>query len=125
MIKKLFGETDEEQFMYLKPRLIALGVGIVLLLIGFLLMQVGISFGETIGSLGTGICVIVLLIFGWSIMRGLLGFASIGALFSGNIVVGVVIFVLFIMIGYLGGFFVAFVGLCRFFMLLKKKKGNS
>lgn len=46
MIKKLFGETDEKQFMYLKPRLIALGVGIVLLLIGFLLMQVGISFGE-------------------------------------------------------------------------------
>ena len=85
MIKKLFGETDEKQFMYLKPRLIALGVGIVLLLIGFLLMQVGISFGETIGSLGTGICVIVLFIFGWSIMRGLLGFASIGALFSGNI----------------------------------------
>ena len=74
---------------------------------------------------GTGICVIVLFIFGWSIMRGLLGFASIGALFSGNIVVGVVIFVLFIMIGYLGGFFVAFVGLCRFFMLLKKRKGNS
>ena len=35
MIKKLFGETDEKQFMYLKPRLIALGVGIVLLLIGF------------------------------------------------------------------------------------------
>ena len=122
MIKKLFGETDEKQFMYLKPRLIALGVGIVLLLIGFLLMQVGTSFGETIGSLGT---VIVLFIFGWSIMRGLLGFASIGALFSGNIVVGVVIFVLFIMIGYLGGFFVAFVGLCRFFMLLKKRKGNS
>ena len=57
--------------------------------------------------------------------RQLLGFASIGALFSGNIVVGVVIFVLFIMIGYLGGFFVAFVGLCRFFMLLKKRKGNS
>ena len=70
MIKKLFGETDEKQFMYLKPRLIALGVGIVLLLIGFLLMQVGISFGETIGSLGTGICVIVLFIFGWSIIRG-------------------------------------------------------
>lgn len=81
MIKKLFGETDEKQFMYLKPRLIALGVGIVLLLIGFLLMQVGISFGETIGSLGTGICVIVLFIFGWCI-RPLS--AAIRAAFSGQ-----------------------------------------
>ena len=63
MIKKLFGETDEKQFMYLKPRLIALGVGIVLLLIGFLLMQVGISFGETIGSLGTGILINYICLF--------------------------------------------------------------
>ncbi|MGN0365960.1 MAG: hypothetical protein ACI4E5_08505 [Suilimivivens sp.] len=115
MIRKLFGETEEEQFRYLQPRLIALGVGIVIILISFLLMQVGVPFGDEIGSLGVGICVITLLVFGWTIMRGLLGFASLGALFSGNVVIGVVIFVLFLMIGYLGGFFV----------LLKKKKGNN
>ncbi|MBO5069359.1 MAG: hypothetical protein J6C12_07085 [Lachnospiraceae bacterium] len=125
MIKKLFGETEEEQFKYLQPRLFALGVGVIALLIGVLLMQIGVPFGDAIGSVGTGICVIVLLVFGWTIMRNLFGFASLGALFSGNVVIGVVIFVLFIMIGYLGGFFVSIVGLCRFFVLLKKRKGNK
>lgn len=122
MIRKLFGETEEEQFGYLKTRLIALGVGVVILLMGALLLCLGIPFGETIGKLGEVICVIVLLIFGWCIMRGLLGFATLGALFSGNVVIGTVIFVVFIMIGYLGGLLVAVIGLCRFFVLLKKRK---
>ncbi len=125
MLKKLFGETDEEQFKYLKPRVSALGVGIFLMLIGVLLTFWEISFGEQFGSLGGGICVIVVMMFGWSIMRGLFGFASLGALFAGNVVIGVVIFVAFLMIGYLGGFVVAFIGICRFFVLLKKRKGNS
>lgn len=125
MIRKLFGETEEEQYRYLKPRLIALGVGIATLLIGLVLMQFTASLGSSIGSIGEGICVIVALIFGWSIMRGLLGYASVGALFSGNVVIGVVIFVVYLLIGYLGGFVVALIGLCRFFVLLKKRKGNG
>lgn len=48
MIKKLFGETEEEQFKYLQPRLFALGVGIVALLLGVLLMQIGVSFGNAL-----------------------------------------------------------------------------
>lgn len=36
MIKKLFGETEEEQYRYLKPRLMAFGVGLIVLLIGLL-----------------------------------------------------------------------------------------
>lgn len=125
MIKKLFGETDDEQFAYLQPRIIALGVGGIILLSGLLLAQLGVPFGNSIGSLGVGICVIVLLIFGWRIMSGLLGFVSVVALFSNNVVIGIVIFVFFIMFGYLGGILVAFIGLCRFFMLLKKRKGNN
>lgn len=122
MIRKLFGETEEEQFMYLKPRLTALGIGVFILLVGFLLGLLGISFGETVGSLGVGICIITLLIFGWTIMRGLLGFATVGALLSNNVVIGVVIFVLFLMVGYFGGFIVAAIGICRFLVLLKKRK---
>lgn len=122
MIKKLFGETEEEQFMYLKPRIIALGIGVAMLVIGGLLGQLGISFFEMVGKLGGGICVIVLLIFGWAIMRGLLGFATVGALFSSNIVIGTVILVLFVTIGYFGGFVVAGLGICRFFVLLKIRK---
>ena len=125
MIKKLFGETEEQQFMYLQPRLLALGVGIVILLVGFLLTKIGISFGEVIGSIGACICIIIMFMFAWLIMKKILGITTIGALLSGNVVIGVVIFVLFILIGYLGGIFVAFVGLCRFFVLLKKRKGNN
>lgn len=125
MIRKFFGDTEEEQFRYLKPRLIALGIGIAMLLLGVLLMQLGISFGETIGSLGTGIIVIDMLIFGWAIMRGLFGFATVGALFTNDIRWGIILFILFGLVGYLGGIFVAFVGICRFLVLLKKRKGNA
>lgn len=125
MIKKLFGETEEEQFNYLKTRLIALVVGVIVLLIGILLMKIGVPFGGTIGEFGSGICVIVLLVFGWAIMRELFGYATIGALFSGNVAIGTVIFVVFILLGYLGGFVVAAIGLCRFFILLKKRKENK
>ena len=37
MIKKLFGETEEEQYRYLKPRLMAFGVGLIALLLGAIL----------------------------------------------------------------------------------------
>lgn len=125
MIRKLFGETEEEQFRYLKPRLIALSVGVVVILIGFLLMQIGVEFGEAIGSFGTLICVVVLLIFGWSVVRGGLGFASLGALFFDNIIIGVIIFVLFLITGYILGIFVALIGLYRFLVLLRERKGNN
>lgn len=34
MIEKLFGETPEEQYQYLKPRLMAAAISLVLLLLG-------------------------------------------------------------------------------------------
>ncbi len=40
MIEKLFGETPEEQYQYLKPRLMATAISLVLLLLGRV-----ISFG--------------------------------------------------------------------------------
>lgn len=102
MIKKLFGQTEEEQFNYLQPRVIALFVGVLLLIMGAGLMKLGL--GEAVIGIAEGIFVIVLLMFGWAIMKGLFGFATVGTLFSGNPVVGVVILVLFMIIGYIGGF---------------------
>ena len=125
MIRKLFGETEEQQFEYLKKRLIVLGIGVGLLAIGLLLGMIGLEFGSVIASPGTLMCIVVLFMFGWSIMRGLLGFASFGAILSGNVVIGVVIFVLFILVGYLGGIVVSIIGLCRFFVLLKKRKEHN
>lgn len=122
MITKLFGETEEEQFRYLQPRLIAFAIGIAFSLIGFLLFQVGVSFGEQIAQMGAIVFAIVCLIFGWTIMRGIFGYATVGALLSNNVVVGIVIMMLFLFLGYLGGFFVAIIGLCRFLALLKKRK---
>lgn len=122
MIKKLFGETEEMQFNYLQPRVVILGIGVVILLVGALLNAVGLSFGSSIGGLGGGICALMAFVFGWAIMKGIFGIASIGALFSGNVVIGIAIFVLFLMIGYFGGFIVAFIGICRFLVLLKKRK---
>lgn len=122
MIKKLFGQTEEEQFNYLQPRVIALLVGILFLLVGVGFMKLGL--GEAVAGIGEVICVIVLLMFGWAIMKGLFGFATVGTLFSGNPVVGLVILVLFVMVGYLGGFLVALIGTCRYLVLLKKRKGN-
>lgn len=122
MLQKLFGETPEEQFRYLQVRLIALAVGLAACLIGTLLQLLGFEISEIFYGLGEVICVITLLVFGWAIMRGLFGFATLGALFSHNVVIGVVIFVLYIMIGYIGGLVVAVIGLCRFLMLLKKRK---
>lgn len=125
MIRKLFGETEEEQFEYLKPRFIALGVGIVILLIGALCSVMGLEIAEIFFVLGEAICVIDLLVFGWAIMKGLFGFATVGILFSRNVVFGAVIFTVYILIGYLGGLIVAVVGFCRLLVLLKKKKENK
>ncbi|MCI5500232.1 MAG: hypothetical protein MR419_12015 [Clostridiales bacterium] len=122
MIKKLFGETEEEQFRYLKPRLIALGVGGVALLISLLLELMGVGLYEIFYILGAAVCVITLLMFGWAIMRGLFGIATLGVLFSRNVVVGVIIFVLYILLGYIGGLVVAVIGLCRFLVILKQLK---
>ena len=123
MIRKLFGNTEEEQFKYLRWRIIALAISLVILLIGIIFGEVlEIEFFNVFGTVGEGMCAFMMLIFGWAIMKGIFGFATVGALFSRNVMIGVIIFVAFIIIGYLGGIFVAFVGVCRFFVLLKHRK---
>lgn len=124
IIQRLFGETEEEQFRYLKPRLMGFVAGIVVALIGALLAMMGMKFGEILMGLSSGIIAVDLLVFGWAILRGLFGIASVGILFSGNVVFGAAIFVLYLVLGYFGGMIVAVIGLCRFLVLCKKKKGN-
>lgn len=122
MIEKLFGETPEEQYQYLKPRLTAAAISLVLLLLGGVLYLLGLTFGEVLAGAGSILFAVVMLVFGWAILRGLLGFASLGVLFSNNVVLGAVIFVLYITLGYFGGLIVAVIGLCRFLVLLKDRK---
>lgn len=122
MIEKLFGETPEEQYQYLKPRLMAAAISLALLLLGGVLYLLGLTFGEVLAGAGSILFAVVTLVFGWAILRGLLGFASFGVLFSNNVVLGAVIFVLYITLGYFGGLIVAVIGLCRFLVLLKDRK---
>ena len=122
MIEKLFGETPEEQYQYLKPRLMATAISLVLLLLGGVLYLLGLTFGEVLAGAGSILFAVVTLVFGWAILRGLLGFTSLGVLFSNNVVLGAVIFVLYITLGYFGGLIVAVIGLCRFLVLLKDRK---
>lgn len=122
MIEKLFGETPEEQYQYLKPRLTAAAAAVIISLIGLLLQLLHLGFGGTVLRIGTILLAIVMLVFGWAILRGFFGVASLGVLFSNNVVLGVIIFVLYITLGYFGGLIVAVIGLCRFLVLMKERK---
>ena len=122
MTEKLFGETPEEQYQYLKPRLTAAAAALPShpLRVGGQLLHLG--FGGTVLRIGTILLAIVMLVFGWAILRGFFGVASLGVLFSNNVVLGVIIFVLYITLGYFGGLIVAVIGLCRFLVLMKERK---
>ena len=122
MTEKLFGETPEEQYQYLKPRLTAAAAAVIISLIGLLLQLLRLGFGGTVLRIGTILLAIVMLVFGWAILRGFFGVASLGVLFSNNVVLGVIIFVLYITLGYFGGLIVAVIGLCRFLVLMKERK---
>ena len=122
MTEKLFGETPEEQYQYLKPCLTAAAAAVIISLIGLLLQLLHLGFGGTVLRIGTILLAIVMLVFGWAILRGFFGVASLGVLFSNNVVLGVIIFVLYITLGYFGGLIVAVIGLCRFLVLMKERK---
>lgn len=122
MTEKLFGETPEEQYQYLKPRLTAAAAAVIIFLIGLLLQLLHLGFGGTVLRIGTILLAIVMLVFGWAILRGFFGVASLGVLFSNNVMLGVIIFVLYITLGYFGGLIVAVIGLCRFLVLMKERK---
>lgn len=124
MTEKLFGETPEEQYRYLKPRLTAAAAAIIIILIGLLLELLHLDFGGMLVDIGTILLAIVMLVFGWAILRGYFGVASLGVLFSNNVVLGVIIFVLYITLGYIGGLIVAVIGLCRFLVLMKERKNR-
>lgn len=122
MIKKLFGETEEDQLSYLKPRLLALAAAVAAILLGGVLDLAGVGFGGSIAGLGEILFAIDIYIFGWAIMRGVFGVAAVGTLLSNNIILGSIILVVYLMLGAVGGMVVAVIGLCRFLVLLKKRK---
>lgn len=135
MIRKMFGETEEEQYRYLKPRLLVAALSQVPSIIVFLVFLLFVLFGiqtDVIGalvnccvSLGSCCFAIVILNFGWAAMRALFGLASLGILLSRDAVTIAIVLVLYLLPGFLAGMIAAVIGLCYFFVLLKHRKNRG
>ena len=78
-MKKLFGETPQEQLKYLQPRIIITAIAIALSLVGLLF-----HFEEIAAVLG-----VVCLMWGWTFLKAKFGIVSLGALFTRNIIAGI------------------------------------
>lgn len=106
-MKKLFGETPQEQLKYLQPRIIITAIAIAISLVGLLF-----HFEEIAAVLG-----VVCLMWGWTFLKEKFGIVSLGALFTRNIIAGIVLFVLFLFVGYFFGIVVFIMGLVQYIKL--------
>lgn len=110
MIKKMFGETEEQQLAYLRLRmpitLAVCGVGAVV---------------------WPGIIVFAAYYWGWQFIKGWLGVTTFLTLlsFRGNIAVGVIIVVFFVSIGYLIGLVCSLIAFMRWLQLLIRCKRSN
>ena len=123
---KFFGSTEEEQFQYLKKRLLWVCVGCVMMLIYGIISHFGVENNAmtVFGIISIALCVWPIVVFGWNAMKGLFGITSFLTFFFHNVIIGVVLFVLFVTAGYFLGIFISIIGICRFLVLLKHRKGE-
>ena len=106
MIKKLFGETEDEQLAFLEKKLlITLVIAVVSLI------------AELIFSGAGGIIVVAFVMWGWYGVRPFLGVASFGAIFSKNPIVWVLILFALLTVGYFAGIVAFVVALARYIQL--------
>ncbi len=126
MIRRLFGETEQEQLEFLHPRAIATIIILVLVIVALILNLVGFSdgAGKVIRMAEMGFAIIMLFVWGWPVVKRLFGITAIAALFSGNIVIGVLFFVLYITLAYFLGIIFAFIGTTRY-IYLRIKYGKN
>ena len=115
MFKKLFGETEEEQFELLKKQL----------LITLACFAVGGIIAIAIPPLGMVIGMVIPCYFIWGkdAMKAMSGAATFGAIFGGyrNIVIGVLVFLAYLFLGYIAAFVCLVLGICRFIYLLTER----
>ena len=112
MIKKMFGETEEQQLAYLRLRMpITLAVCVV----------------GCVTSYGILIIAIAAYYWGWQFIKGWLGVTTFLTLlsFRGNIAVGAVIVVFFVSIGYLIGLVCSLIAFMRWLQLLIRCKRSN
>ena len=108
MLRKLFGETDEEQLAYLQKRVLITAICLALDVIMLIFFQ------------GAGLTLFCCYIWGWSFMRALFGFAAFGAIFGQNPVLVAVIIVAYILLGLIAGAVCMVLGVGRYIYLKVK-----
>lgn len=112
MFRKMFGETELEQYNYLLKMVIISAVCIAISILLCIL---------TGSAMGTSIIAVIALIWAWSFMKAWFGLTTFGALFTGNVIFGVIIFLLYIVVGYILGLIAMLIGIGRFIYLCVKR----
>lgn len=112
MFIRLFGETNEEQFEFLKRQLIITAICIV---VGGIIALIGFP-----QALAVAFAIPCYFMWGKRAMISLFGVATFGAIFAGgrNIIWVVFILVAYLMIGYIAALICFALGLGRFVYLL-------
>ena len=112
MFARLFGETKEIQFEFLKKNLI---ISVICVAVGSLLLLVNFQPGIIIA-----VGIPAYFIWAKRLMASLLGVATFGAIFLGSRNPAWIAFIFFayIMLGYIAAIICFTLGLCRFVYLL-------
>lgn len=128
MFRKLFGESEQEQYAYLSKKMKFTGIFVIIALLGLLLALIGGLVGSyTLQSMaGLGSMAAVIVCFAWGI-AGIKRFFGVASFFSiwgcfRNPVLGAILIVLFVCTAYLWGFFVMLFGIIRYLQLKGKMK---
>lgn len=106
MFERLFGNTLDEQLMYLQPRVLLTAPVIIF---GFIAMA--------FGSSGSAVIAIAAYVWAWTFLKNWFGITTLGALFSGNVVIGVILVLAYLIIGYFIGLITFLLGLIRYIQL--------
>ena len=128
MFRRLYGETEEDQLIYLGKRVkataIAFIIGVICVIIGLIGAALKSEIAGVAGFAGL-IYVVMVYYWGWGFMKAFFGYATFGSIFSGNMVIGVIIFMAYVFVGAFFGIFNAFVGILRYIYLRVKYKNQS
>lgn len=105
MFRKLFGESEAQEVVFLQVR-------VIITIISFIMCFFGLT---------ELFALVMLFIWGWPVVKSLFGIASVGALFTGNVILGSCIFVIYVILSYILGLVFAFIGTGRYIYLLVKR----
>ena len=108
MFERLFGETEQEQLLYLKKKVAITAIFIIIDIIAL------IATGEA------GLSIIVVYVWGWGAMKALFGITAIGSVFSGNAVMAAIFIGVYILLGAVCGAICMLLGIARFIYLMVK-----